>query len=934
MTDHTKLTVQDFTGFFTELNGFAPFAWQTRVLESLAATGRWPEAVSAPTGTGKSALVEVHVFANALFAVGSIPRVPRRYVTVVNRRSLTDSAFDRAERISRHLKEATGGISQRVQEALVSLAPHHGPASSLSTTGVQTVNLRGGLSHGREWLADPRVCTVIAATPDMYGSRVLFRGYGTSRLARPRDAGLLAMDVVVVQDEAHLNQQLTSTLHSIERLCASAKHDIGVPFLQVVETTATPDTRHDVSTMMGVTLEDIDNEPLLTSRVATEKPLRYVGCKEAPEGRKPSKAYVRQLVDQAVQLSQEMATTLGESSRTVAIVVNTVRTALMVDEECKRRFAKDDVTTVTWVGRMRPMDLQRAKDDHPGLFSLTGDSSVDYLIATQTVEVGVDMDWAGLVTELCPPASLAQRVGRVNRSGGRAKGPVVVVGPVDEPSKDALPYVCDDLVQGYEWSQVLAESPWGAATMTWLDNPSLAPSLPAPNRWGLSDISASEAEMLAHTSAPLFEEFELEFWLRDSLEKDDAQVGLALRGPLPTDGTETGLLQATPLDDREIFPAEIGKARQVLSGLEDHVAAGKLDKVPVWLWREGELFTGALDGTGETVRDLRPGDVVVVPETTRIAVAGVVNENLDDNRLHKSVWGAPGVLVVRAVLDDVGGVSHVVFRDPGTSSSPSWCSEMLTATEDMTPEEVQAYVDERASGAYTVCVAPDASRDEYSGQLPWIVLQPTELNSTDAQVAQTWTPSRSRVLLESHSADVAVRAEKLARDLGLDAAAVAALKVAGQFHDAGKADLRFQRGTLGNMSEDVLAKSSSRTPQAISRRATSTLPRGWRHEQLSAAYALVELADGGSEGVDTDLAVRLTGTSHGHGRPFFPHGVDSLLGGEQSESVREAASDLYGGGGRWFSLVRNTDLEWGWWAIAYLEAVLRAADGQVSAEGS
>lgn len=934
MTGHPKLTVQDFEGFFEELNGFTPFAWQTRVLESLAATGRWPEAVSAPTGTGKSALVEVHVFANALFAVGAIPRVPRRYVTVVNRRSLTDSAFDRAERISRHLKEATGGISQQVQEALVSLAPHHGPASSLSTAGVQTVNLRGGLCQGREWIADPRVCTVIAATPDMYGSRVLFRGYGTSRLARPRDAGLLAMDVVVVQDEAHLNQQLTSTLHGIARLCASAKHGIGIPFLQVVETTATPDTRHDASTMTGVTLEDIANEPLLESRVATAKPLRYVRCKEAPEGRKPSKAYVRQLVDQAVQLSQETSTTSGNNSSTVAIVVNTVRTALLVDEECKRRFAKDDVTTVTWVGRMRPMDLQRAKGDYPGLFSLSGDSSVDFLIATQTVEVGVDMDWAGLVTELCPPASLAQRVGRVNRSGSRASGPVVVVGPVDEPSKDALPYVCDDLVLGYEWSQALAESPWGAATMTWLDNTSLVPSLTAPNRWGLSDISGSEAEMLAHTTVPLFAEFELEFWLRDSLEKDDAQVGLALRGPLPTDGTETALLQATPLDDREIFPAEIGKARQVLVGLEEQVTAGKIDKMPVWLWREGELSSRVLNGTGETVRDLRPGDVVVVPETTRIAVAGVVNENLDDNRSHRSVWGAPGVLVVRAVVNDDGGVSSVVYRDPGTPSGPSWCTELLTATEDMTPEEVQAYVDERAPGAYTVSVAPEASRDEYSGQLPWVVMQPTELNSNDAQVAQTWTPSRSRVLLESHSAAVAKRAEKLALDLDLDAVVVAALKTAGQFHDAGKADRRFQQGTLGNMSEDVLAKSSSRTPQAISRRATSTLPRGWRHEQLSAAYALVELADGVSESIDTELAVRLTGTSHGHGRPFFPHGVETLLDEGESELVKEAASALYGEDGRWFSLVRSTDLEWGWWAIAYLESVLRAADGQVSAEGS
>jgi CRISPR-associated endonuclease/helicase Cas3 len=37
--------------------------------------------------------------------------------------------------------------------------------------------------------------------------------------------------------------------------------------------------------------------------------------------------------------------------------------------------------------------------------------------------------------------------------------------------------------------------------------------------------------------------------------------------------------------------------------------------------------------------------------------------------------------------------------------------------------------------------------------------------------------------------------------------------------------------------------------------------------------------------------------------------------------------------GSWDELVEDTQLRYGAWGCAYLEAVLRAADGQISAEG-
>ncbi|MGH3905557.1 MAG: hypothetical protein ACRDTE_15440, partial [Pseudonocardiaceae bacterium] len=85
------LGLVDFPAFFGEVHGgHGPFRWQQRLLDQVL-TGRWPDRIDAPTGAGKTAVIDVHVFAVALMAAEATSvRVPRRLALVVDRRTLVD----------------------------------------------------------------------------------------------------------------------------------------------------------------------------------------------------------------------------------------------------------------------------------------------------------------------------------------------------------------------------------------------------------------------------------------------------------------------------------------------------------------------------------------------------------------------------------------------------------------------------------------------------------------------------------------------------------------------------------------------------------------------------------------------------------------------------------------------------------------------------
>ena len=103
---------------------------------------------------------------------------------------------------------------------------------------------------------------------------------------------------------------------------------------------------------------------------------------------------------------------------------------------------------------------------------------------------------------------------------------------------------------------------------------------------------------------------------------------------------------------------------------------------------------------------------------------------------------------------------------------------------------------------------------------------------------------------------------------------------------------------------------------------------------MSVALVANERAQGKLE--CSDLALRIIGCSHGHGRNSFAH-TDRILLPQNSQdpisdTLQEQAHELFFTG-RWEELIERTDVEFGPYMTAYLEALERAADVQISAEG-
>lgn len=199
------------------------------------------------------------------------------------------------------------------------------------------------------------------------------------------------------------------------------------------------------------------------------------------------------------------------------------------------------------------------------------------------------------------------------------------------------------------------------------------------------------------------------------------------------------------------------------------------------------------------------------------------------------------------------------------------------------------------------------------------------------------------VTLVKHLDGVRQFAAVYSKALGLDDKLAADVALAAWLHDVGKADPRFQLLLHGGdpvkeaASTEPLAKSALVANDRKAReraRERSGYPRGTRHELMS--VALIERSpEFRAQATDWDLVLHLVASHHGWCRPFGPPVLDPepvdvslelagvCLSGSSDHRLARVDSGV---AERFWRLVRR----YGWWGLAWLEAIVRLADHRES----
>jgi CRISPR-associated endonuclease/helicase Cas3 len=951
----------DFAKFFAAVNGgHTPFVWQERLLDTVLA-GRWPDRIAAPTGAGKTSAIDVHVFATALTTATGGPRLPRRLFMVVDRRILVDDQYQRARELAEKLASPEHPLVAEVADVLTALSKPDDKANP-DAPALVTARLRGGSVPSRSWRDYPAACAVLCATPDMWGSRLLFLGYGTSSATASQEAGLLAFDAAVVVDEAHLTRQLLITARRVAQLVQVAESPISqLPALQVVEVSATPDQGADAgSTTVAVDEDDLAEERL-AARLTRPKPTTLLPVAGWPQNRQSGKV-ATELAQAVIAMRAELCTdTAGDTTGdTVGCYVNTVSMAVAVSHALRQ----EGVRVVTVCGQVRPADLDRLRIQYPVILSTRGNPEVDVIVTTQSLEVGADLDLAGIVTELASGSALAQRVGRVNRLGKRESGPVTVVVP-DGPVTDKMrsgPYSWEELGASCAWVSERAADSLGLAPWALRESP---PPSAERRRMLYQRPELADAWHWARTSDDLAAEPELDLWLSDSLEAD-ASTGIVVRDALPAEPADAvEFARDLPPAPWEVFPVPYRTAQTILTEL---LGSGK-----VMVRVRGEDTT-PLQTRPNGGADLRPGDLVMIDSSAEIFTPAMkhvfsppvvvpsasaedgegdgidaVRRGCADDVLHFQAHPAKGSIrfrlewspdhgqvagfeqgMARVLLDDFAEN----FEDDAERTRRVSLAKLLGTVRDKVPGALADTVGQVIGLLRGNVKESDVIlRRRDDGGVRVVVLDRRRAVA-DEDLRQVFTPNiDAPVLLRTHQHDVATRAALVGEGLRLPNEMINALRIAGEHHDDGKADRRFQITRLGTKGDsDPLAKSEpGKTTRAVQEhQAVGGLPTRWRHEQRSVVdgWAGVQA----EPEVDHELALRLIGTSHGHGRSGFPHSSAELAGPEDTADWLSLAAELFDAGG-WDELIEATQIRYGVWGCAYLEAVLRAADCQVSREG-
>jgi len=980
-----------FADFFRALWKKDPFPWQTMLADQVKDEkfqGGFPDAVDLPTASGKTACLDIAVYALAAQAEKPLGErtAARRIWFVVDRRIVVDEAFDRAETLAEALENSQSEFVRAVAERLLKLRGLDSKKRPLAVG-----RLRGGVLRDDRWARIRSQAAIITRTVDQLGSRLLFRGFGHSALAAPIFAGLAGNDSLILLDEAHCAVPFLQTLRAVQMFRKPKWSEVAnhTPF-HVAVLSATPPGEDNGEKLVVFPASDEErtealNHEMLQARLTA------------------SKRAVLKTVKAEDKLAAEIAAAAKDlalaGTMRVGVIVNRVARAAQIAEALKAQVSdKFDVQLLT--GRIRSVerDVLVGEKLHPILHA-SSTVKLDrplILVSTQCLEVGADFSFDALVTECASLDALRQRFGRLARLG-KPEHSEAFIFVAEDALKESDPIYGDALRE--TWEFLWNPPPKG---ITNIENPGTKQEIRSVNfgfealRTQLLPPEELKRLLAPAPDAPILLPAHLDLLNQTAPRPHpDPDIGIFLHGKGRKSADVRVAFRCDFDPERPQEWAEIASLCRPVSG---EMFSVPLHRLRVWLRdTETEDKTGDVEGASddsETVAckltrqakflayrgrdtanpssnfaEIYPDSTILLPaprnregvEAVRklgqaLCERGLGSQKMDLWELANLKAGKPAALRIHreCLAPWLGENGCAPLRDlVELIETGEWLADelrdALAAVREWQPENTN---DELPAWLHDICEKTKDFRCNDIAQHPGggIVLRAKKSDATRDEMdyfsndEDAGSEAPDSVPLADHCAQVAAAAEKLAHAcLGPDLAPLT--KAAGDWHDAGKLDRRFQEMLRGGAPDDgrePLGK-SPRKPRSKAQDKAITeaagLPEGFRHEMLSVQLA-EQFCKATFSADERELFLHLIASHHGHARPFAPVREDvapPAVGGKLagatidfSAEQRAALVPLYrldsGVTDRFWQVVRR----FGWWGLAYREAILRLADWYAS----
>lgn len=875
-----------FKQFFKDIHGYEPYSWTQEAACYTITKGKLPEYLNAPTGMGKTSLIDVAVYALAHSLYHETQRHRSKIIYAVERQTVVNGTTEHVANLVDKINDPHTQSLQVVHDSLKKLQGDYEvdrPAIKLSSFH--------GTKRDTQAFRHLDGCEIISTTVTQVTLRAIGRSPHVSGKVAPMHAAQVVMDGQIIIDEPHLALNQVETLSQIIK---QQKVSLG-------------DVKPSTLTVMGATLnsEESEDATCYTFDVDKEQGDRASMLYHLPKPVFPVK------VDKTVKSSEEIAKSLisNDNVESLAIILNSVDDVQSVYKKILPLVNKSHSfhTVYAVTGQTRACERPSAKDlNQPGVV----------VVATQTVEAGVDFSASHMITELSPLSSFWQRIGRLNRYGdydypecylllpqgkdGKWGSDTThaiygsgCIDPVGEFFADDSIFLAQDDTHSIDLSLLII--PTMDLDKDGIDFSSYGLDCGLSHQQEVEDLLCStqgvDKKILLPSSPQSIyvdEEVVQNFMATSANRCGDVDGFLQGLESKDEDRYVSVAWRSVLSDDMTLVPGEtvdisVSSAQKLVE---------KVQKSYPDLDVAAKVLSGSKWKTVQRKRDIAPGSVVVFDSVcggyslsgVNASLVGSKNCTVDDISLHVALSMENGLKNIFVPVS-YNNLSYALQKKGvGKAQCDSVWDHVQQNVDDINSQVVEKPVGlkeiSRIMSQVGLSITP---RIDDQGSVEFAHKE--DIPSVELHSAQP-------LFLDTHLSHTGDVAHSISHAVGLDDETTSMVSHAAYAHDAGKAHPLFQK-MLGSLPGEVLAKSTGRIPLPVY---GMELPS---HDFEGSAVA------------HNDLAKWIIANHHGRAR------------GVSMKNAQQSLSFIH--------LRKKLEKEYGVYGLAYLETIVRLADWTTSA---